>query len=161
MTPELLERVSGIDGSILLDPTGVCHAIGVILDGHADKDCSPARGSRFNSALRYVRSNDKRRLAIVFSDDHTVDIVPLLKPQIRKEEIEKQITELECASADAYHAAQNWLDKHRFYLNQEQCARINLALECLDKLPREVGEIRYVVSGFKANPELDGGDFVL
>jgi hypothetical protein len=77
MTPELLERVSGIDGSILLDPTGVCHAIGVILDGEATSDCSPSRGSRFNSAFRYVGSHHKRRLAIVVSDDRTVDIVPL------------------------------------------------------------------------------------
>jgi hypothetical protein len=77
MTPELLERVSEIDGSILLDPTGVCHAIGVILDGEAVSEGSPARGSRFNSALRYVRSGKKQRMAIVVSDDRTVDIVPL------------------------------------------------------------------------------------
>ena len=88
MTSELLERVSGIDGSILLDPTGVCHAIGVILDGEATSDCSPARGSRYNSALRYVRSHDKRRMAIVVSDDRTVDIVPLLRPQIKMIDIE-------------------------------------------------------------------------
>lgn len=155
MTPELLERVSGIDGSILLNPTGICHAIGVILDGEAGKDCSPARGSRFNSALRYVGSDDKRRMAIVFSDDRTVDIVPLLRPQIQKIEIGKYIEELENATTDTYHAAQNWLNDHRFYLNDRQCARINAALEKLKQMPREVGEIRYITSEFEPNPELD------
>ena len=33
MTLDLLHRVTGIDGSILLDPAGRCYAIGVILDG--------------------------------------------------------------------------------------------------------------------------------
>lgn len=161
MTPELLESVSGIDGSILLDPAGVCYAIGVILDGEANEECSPARGSRFNSALRYVGSNEKRRMAIVISDDRTVDIVPLLEPQIRKSEIDKFIEEFECASVDTYHAAQNWLDKHRFYLGEKECLRINAVRSRLDKLPREVGEIRYIAPEFRANPDISEGDFLL
>jgi hypothetical protein len=155
MTPELLERVSGIDGSILLDPAGVCHAIGVILDGEATEVCSPARGSRFNSALRYVSSRDKRRMAVVFSDDRTVDIVPLLKPQIRKVDIEKHIAELEEASVDVYHSARNWLDEHRFYLESTQCARINAALERLQPMVMASGQIWVLMSKFEPNPELD------
>lgn len=121
----------------------------------ATSDCSPARGSRYNSALRYVNSAGARRLAVVISDDRTIDIVPLLKPQIQKSEIEKHIVELESAPADAYHSAQNWLNEHRFYLNEEQCVRINRALERLDSLPKEVREIRYITSRFQANPDLD------
>lgn len=155
MTPALLERVSGIDGSILLDPGGTCYAIGVILDGEASDDCSPARGSRFNSALRYVHAPGKGRMAIVFSDDRTVDIVPLLNPQIKKREIEKHIVALEGASNDTYHASQNWLDKHRFYLNPRQCDRINKALERLEHLPKRVGELRWIVSPFEPNCRLD------
>jgi len=160
MTPELLERVSGIDGSILIDPTGVCHAIGVILDGEASEDCLPARGSRFNSALRYVGSRDKRRMALVFSDDRTVDIVPLLKPQIRKAEIEKHVSELEEASVDVYHGARNWLDEHRFYLNSTQCTRINAALERLGPIVMADGQIWVVVSKFEPDPELDESYFL-
>lgn len=37
MTPNLLRQVSKIDGTILLDPTGICHALGVILDGAANE----------------------------------------------------------------------------------------------------------------------------
>jgi hypothetical protein len=155
LTPELLERASGIDGSILLDPTGVCHAVGVILDGAAVSDCSPVRGSRFNSAVRYVSSHGKRRLAIVVSDDRTVEIVPLLRPQLKMVEVEKHIAELEGASTDTYHAAQMWLDEHRFYLNDDHCSRVNSSLERLNKLPRDVGEIRYITSRFQPNPELD------
>jgi hypothetical protein len=155
MTSALMERVSGIDGSILLDPVGTCHAIGVILDGEASDDCSPARGSRFNSALRYVHAQGKRRMAIVFSDDRTVDIVPLLNPQIKKSEIEKNVAALEGASNDTYHAFQNWLDKHRFYLNKKQCDRINKALKRLEDLPKRVGELRWIVPAFEPDPRLD------
>jgi hypothetical protein len=155
MTSALMERVSGIDGSILLDPVGTCHAIGVILDGEASDDCSPARGSRFNSALRYVHAQGKRRMAIVFSDDRTVDIVPLLNPQIKKSEIEKNIAGLEGASNDTYNAFQNWLDKHRFYLNKKQCDRINKALKRLEDLPKRVGELRWIVPAFEPDPRLD------
>lgn len=160
MTEEMLERVSGIDGSILVDPTGVCHAIGVILDCVATSNCSPARGSRYNSALRYVNSQGTRRLAVVISDDRSVDIVPLLRPQIRKCEIEKRIVELESCPVDTYHSAQNWLDEHRFYLNEVQCARINHALERLNALPKEVREIRYIAPRFQANPDLDDSHFL-
>jgi hypothetical protein len=160
MKPELLERVSGIDGTILLDPAGICHAIGVILDGEATNDCSPARGSRYNSALRYVRNEKFARLAIVASDDRTIDLTPLLRPQIRKSEIEDQIARLEKAGTDDYHAAQSWLDEHRFYLGAEECLRINSALERLNSQPREVGEIRYTTSEFVPSDGLDGTYFL-
>jgi len=94
-------------------------------------------------------------MAIVFSDDRTVDIVPLLNPQIKKREIEKHIVALEGASNDTYHASQNWLDKHRFYLNPRQCDRINKALERLEHLPKRVGELRWIVSPFEPNCRLD------
>lgn len=160
MTSALLDRVSGIDGSILIDPAGTCHAIGVILDGEASKDCSPARGSRYNSALRYVRKLGSKRMAIVFSDDLTVDIVPLLNPQIKKSEIERNIAGLENSSNETYHVFQSWLDKHRFYLNQQRCNRVNKALERLNNLPRHVGELRWITSTFEADPEMDESYFL-
>jgi hypothetical protein len=160
MTPQLLECVSGIDGSILLDPAGVCHAIGVILDGDAGGDCSPARGSRFNSAMRYVGSHRKGRMAIVFSDDRTVDIVPLLKPQIRRAELEMRIAALENASIDNYHTPRNWLDEHRFYLGESQCTRINAALERLEPVVMAECQIWVIPNEFNPNPELDDEYFL-
>ena len=159
MTVELLHLVSNIDGTILLDPHGTCHAIGVILDGTATPDCTPSRGSRFNSGLRYVSTEGIRRFAIVVSDDQTVDIIPLLRRQINREDIEQNISSLENATLDDYHESRNWLDEHRFYLNGEQCARVNLALDRIEQLPREVGEIVLVTNRFKPNPAMDDSYF--
>lgn len=155
MTEELLGRVSGIDGTIILDPQGFCHAIGVILDGPATPDCRPSRGSRYNSGLRYVAVGNARRLAIVVSDDHTVDIIPLLRPQIGRAEIDTKISALEQATLDNYHQPRNWLEKHRFYLNDDQCQRVNSALDRIEALPREVGEIVINTTRFKPDPDMD------
>lgn len=155
MTEELLSRVSGIDGTIILDPQGICHAIGVILDGIATPDCTPSRGSRYNSGLRYVNSGNVHRLAIVVSDDHTVDIIPLLRPQIGRTDIDTRISALEEATLDNYHQPRNWLVKHRFYLNNNQCKRANSALDRIEALPRDVGEIVINTSRFISDPAMD------
>jgi len=159
MTRELLHRVSGIDGSILLDPAGHCFAIGVVLDGIATDDCLPARGSRYNSALRYVGGATAARMAIIVSDDKTVDIVPFLRPQISKQEIEARIQSFEKASTDDYHADQSWLDKHRFYLKEPEIRRINAVLDRLNNADRDVGEIRYLVARFVASSEVNDSYF--
>ena len=155
LTPELFCQVSSIDGAILLDPHGVCHAVGVILDGAARSDCTPSRGSRYNSAIRYVGSTDTPRLAVVVSDDRTVDVIPLLRPRIKPSAIENTIVVLESATKDNYHPSIGWLDDHRFYLTQEQCHRINAALERIRSEPREVGEIMIIWNEFVPDREFD------
>src|SRR5688572_28916276 len=57
LTPELAPRLTTIDGAVLCSATGVCHAVGVILDGLAVGAGDRSRGSRFNSASRYVASS--------------------------------------------------------------------------------------------------------
>lgn len=160
MTAELFQRVSGIDGTIILDPYGICHAIGVILDGFANEQCTPSRGSRFNSGVRYVEAKKKQRLAIVVSDDKTVDIFPLLRPRIEKIKIIHAIEQLEQATEDNYHDSRNWLDKHRFYLDAEQCERINAELHRIDNLPLEEFEIRLMGDSFKPHPDMDESYFL-
>lgn len=64
ISDELLAQASRIDGAILIDPGGVCHAIGVVLDGPAREECTPARGGRYNSAIRYVTAPPAPRMAI-------------------------------------------------------------------------------------------------
>ena len=56
LTPELYQQVSSVDGAVLVDPRGICYAIGVILDGPASSDCTPSRGARYNSGIRYIGS---------------------------------------------------------------------------------------------------------
>lgn len=82
LTPDLLSPLSSIDGAVLIDPHARCHAIGVILDGVASDLGSPARGARYNSAVRYLEyawSQKHLCVAVVISEDGTVDLLP--KPQ--------------------------------------------------------------------------------
>lgn len=160
MTEELLISVSDIDGTIILDPHGTCHAIGVILDGAATTDCTPSRGSRYNSGLRYVNAGVARRLAIVVSDDHTVDIIPVLRPQIRRDDIELNVSALEKATLDDYHKPRNWLEKHRFYLSDKQCKRVNSALDRIEALPNEHGGFVILTNRFQYDSLMDDSYFL-
>ncbi|WP_186130504.1 hypothetical protein [Burkholderia gladioli] len=155
LTKSLLRSVSGIDGTILLDPAGFCHAIGIILDGEATDQCTPSRGSRYNSGVRYVQASGPRRLAIVVSDDRTVDIIPRIRGLVSRSKIEQHVTTFEAATLDNYHDSRNWLGSHRFYVNAEQCGRINRAIDRLDALPKEVGLIYLGTERFEAHPEMD------
>jgi hypothetical protein len=74
LAPEALQAATGIGGALLLDLTGTCHAIGVILDGVAGPEGARSRGSRFNSAANYVRGR-AGTLAVVVSDDGSVDLL--------------------------------------------------------------------------------------
>lgn len=155
LSESLMKSVSGIDGTILVDPSGVCHAIGIILDGEATDQCTPSRGSRYNSGVRYVESSGPKRLAVVVSDDRTVDIIPRPRPLVSRTKIEQHIARLETATLDNYHDSRNWLDEHRFYLNSEQCARVNRAIEKLDALPKDVGLLYLTTERFEAHTEMD------
>ncbi|MER1208915.1 hypothetical protein AAA587_08230 [Pseudomonas aeruginosa] len=155
LTESLLRSVSGIDGTILLDPAGFCHAIGIILDGEATDQCTPSRGSRYNSGVRYVQTDSARRLAIVVSDDRTTDIIPPIRRLVSRSRIEQCVAVLEAATLDNYHDSRNWLNDHRFYINAEQCARINAVIDRLDALPKEVGLIYVGTKRFEVDPEMD------
>lgn len=159
LTPEIFKRVSGIDGTIIIDSHCVCHAIGVILDGPALPECTPSRGSRYNSGIRYIGAVDIPRIAVVVSDDRTVDVIPVLRPRIKRSDIEMRITDLEGSTHDNYHKAINWLDQHRFYLNQEECDRVNNTLKRIEQEPRNVGEIILQWGEFSPDAKLDDDYF--
>lgn len=152
LTPELYRRVSNIDGTVIVDPNCICYAVGVILDGPANQHCTPSRGARYNSGIRYVAASTSPRLAVVVSDDKTVDVIPVLRPRVRRSIIEEHVAKLEAATVDNYHAAISWLDKHRFYLDQSQCDRVNAAQKRLDSHSRDVGEIRILREKFQSDP---------
>ena len=154
-TNRLLEKACRIDGTVLVDARGYCHAIGVILDGAAQSDCTPSRGARYNSAVRYVADSLSARMAIVVSDDATLDIVPLLRPRIEAAAIEHALAAYETATHDNYHLPRLFLDEHRFYLNPGQCERANAAIRRLDAMPKEVGVIYLGLAPFVPNPEMN------
>lgn len=74
----MVERITAIDGAVLLDEKGACYAIGIILDGIAnDKIGTISRGARYNSALRYLnycKENDIACMIVIVSEDKYVDI---------------------------------------------------------------------------------------
>ena len=159
LTPDLYRQVSGVDGAVIIDPTGVCHAIGVILDGAASPECTPSRGARYNSGIRYIGASDNPRLAVIVSDDRMVDVIPILRQRIKRSELAQAISRLETANSDNYHSVANWLKEHRFYLDQQQCSRINSSLKRIHDEPMEVGEIRLHWPEFTPDPDMDDSYF--
>ncbi|MDP3603009.1 MAG: hypothetical protein Q8R85_17755 [Bosea sp. (in: a-proteobacteria)] len=149
LTQEVLRRATMIDGSILVDTSGVCHAVGVILDGQAVEDSTPSRGSRYNSAVRYVAAGKPPRMVFVMSDDRTLDVVPLLRLRVDRNSITAAVQEISTATADDYHRSRNFLDENRFYLSEEQCQIVNDALDRIEKSSREMGQITIITSRFK------------
>ena len=159
LTPELYRQISRIDGAVMIDPQCICHAIGVILDGQATSDCTPSRGARYNSGVRYVGAADTSRLAIVVSDDRMVDVIPTLRPRIKRSAVDVAVADLESSSSEDYHSTIRWLDRHRFYLDQGECDRINAALKRIASEPMEVGEIRVQWAEFSPHPDFDESYF--
>ncbi len=67
--------LTAVDGALVADPSGAVHAFSVILDGKASRKGNPARGARYNSAVRYVDASKVPCIAIVVSEDGTVNLV--------------------------------------------------------------------------------------
>ena len=155
LTSTVVESASRIDGAILADPEGRCHAVGVIVDGSAKELGSPSRGGRYNAALRYVLTSSARRMAIVISDDRTLDVIPLLPKRVSRNAIERTIDQLESATFDNYHESRNFLEAHRFYLNQEHCDRINSALARIHSEPRKWNAIVITSAPFEPHPAME------
>lgn len=152
LTKELIERATAIDGTIIADENGVCHAIGVILDGQASDESTPSRGARFNSAVRYVTAATVPRMAFVISEDRTLDVVPLLRPRVNKARIAEAVELIRQATLDNYHKPRSFLDEHRFYLDADQCRMVNESLDRIESEPTEVGRIVIITQRFVPHP---------
>uniref|UniRef100_UPI0022DED762 tetratricopeptide repeat protein n=1 Tax=Bacillus mobilis TaxID=2026190 RepID=UPI0022DED762 len=91
----IIERITCIDGALYLDVEGNCYAIGVILDGIAEKkQGDSSRGARYNSAIRYANKEGLKDncVIIVISEDGMVDIVPDI--EATEEQMNKLINQL-------------------------------------------------------------------
>lgn len=75
MAPSFIRQLTQIDGAMLLDTSGCCHAIGLILDGLASEHGDAARGARYNSAIRYIETSHHACLAIVVSEDGLINLI--------------------------------------------------------------------------------------
>jgi len=132
LTSSMMLPLSAIDGAILMDRHGVCHGIGVILDGPATKQGDSSRGARYNSAIKYFQ--DKRRgglMIIIISEDGMVNLIPNLMPQVLHSVITGRIEELKTLASDtlpdlkAYNRVMGDLDGYKFYLSPTECKIVN------------------------------------
>lgn len=75
-----VEKLSSIDGAIIMDENCVCYGFGVVLDGLDTGTGNRARGSRYNSSERFFNlyKNEENTGLIVFilSDDGNYNFFP-------------------------------------------------------------------------------------
>ena len=141
LTPALAKTVSSIDGAILMSTDLVCHALGVILDGSASLNGNPARGARYNSAIRYVEGKTDT-LAIVISQDGSIDIIPYLLPQIKRSEIQERMDKLATMAASSeinlkrWYELLQWFDRHKSYISRAEAIAINKDRRTIETLIR-------------------------
>lgn len=163
---DIVQRVTAIDGAVLLDLHGVCHAIGVILDGMANLHGTPARGSRYNSAIRYVETQKSSApmMAVVISEDATLDVIPMLRPQIPRRRIQDVLAQgRELAVAPHPDRIGLWLEQLsdlRFYLDAKECSEANALVEHFQKQITAWGQIWLELSPFAPAPEMDDSYFL-
>ncbi len=71
---QMTHQISSIDGAVLCDMAGVCHAIGIILDGSSSESEDISRGARHNSAKRYKASHPECVICVISEDgDMTIE----------------------------------------------------------------------------------------
>ena len=168
--PEYLDhkdvaRLGGIDGAIILGPDGRCYAFGVILDGLATSSGDRVRGARFNSSIRYQRTSAIGTLVIVISDDGTVDLIPNLMPRVSRQEVEDAVRMFCKYSAIEGNDGEEWARRSRqveglgFYLNEEQCDRVNEAYETEMDSRLASGGLKLIRERLQPDPDMDDSYF--
>jgi len=159
LIPSQITRLGAIDGAILLNPNGDCHAIGAILDGLATKGGDPSRGARYNSAIRYISDKDKT-LALIVSEDGMIEWVPNLMPRIRRQDLEEAAAEVhallqgETFQNDRTIKVLTWLRNHEFYLSSDLCEAGNNLYDRLYAERRREGLMIVVHGPLKPSEEM-------
>jgi hypothetical protein len=131
-TDSFIKKVTAIDGAVLVDPHGRCHAIGVILDGIAGQEGDRSRGARYNSALKYLASKpDTPTVIVLVSEDKIINLLPDLLPQIGIAERDSLLTRLQEASetdpvdGEQFYRAYRQIQEYQGYFSDEQIDEIN------------------------------------
>lgn len=158
----LLTQLTDLDGAVLLDPQGRCHAIGVILDGVAKGEGDPARGSRINNAVRYLSSDRPATVVVAYSADGGIDILPQLHPRVSKREVNGAVAAyLHLAvrrppELERINRLRKCVKALEFYLSESQCNALNAAREALEEWRMEKMQITIHESPFRPDPMMDG-----
>ncbi|MEV7358547.1 hypothetical protein [Kitasatospora sp. NPDC091276] len=161
LSPELLNQLTDMDGAVLIDPRGRCHAVGVILDGIAHGIGDPARGSRFNNAIRYLDTDPPATIVVAYSADGGVDILPRLNPRVDRAIVGSAVSRYLAASAaspvDTVAAGQAWelVRSLRFYLSASQCEALNQARAAVDAWEEKNLSIRIIREDVHPDPRMN------
>jgi hypothetical protein len=147
----LMSRISAIDGAVLIDHSGTCHAIGVILDGVATDSGDPARGARYNSAIRYLKGRPDDTVIIIVSEDGGVNLVPQLHPRIRRSRVVDTLDYLKTvagaeADRETFNRAWEEVEALAFYLDRAQCEEANALRDVLEDTSLAKGYIKIIFS---------------
>jgi hypothetical protein len=157
--------VTAIDGAVMIDPSATCYAIGVILDGVASQKGNAARGARYNSAIRYVDGRDGF-LAIVVSEDGSIDLIPDLMPQIPRSATTQAVTKLQAIrdarsiNFEEFRKVMDWLSEHRFYLMPDVCEEVNLLRRDIEARFERDTAVRIAYDDFRPNDEMNESFFL-
>lgn len=158
LTPELFRSLSTIDGAFLTDEHANLHAFGVILDGRADEERGdPARGSRFNSAERYVDTRGAGTVAAVTSDDGGLVVLPRLKPRVSRQAVDDAVRHVEELAGDPerrglFADAMDRLRLLAFYLSEDQAKLANAAIREDAESRRRQGAMVPQLGEFEVSP---------
>ena len=165
LEPDEIVRLSSVDGAIIVGPDSRCHAFGVILDGMAGDSGDRACGSRFNSSVRYQNAQMPASMVVVISDDGTVDVLPRLMPRVRKAEVESTVNgfceycQSEHVDGEAFARLHSRVKRLEFYLDEEQCRRVNEAYEQEMDRRFAAGGMKLSERDLRPNPEMNNSYF--
>lgn len=166
LTPEDVARLGRIDGALLFDTAALCHAVGVILDGDARGNGDPARGSRFNSALRYQTAAPAGSVVIVVSDDGTIDLVPMLLPRVTRRAISEvvqrfvDVASAEDVDGELFARSYDAVLAVAFYLDTGQCETVNTLYEAEQRHRLASGGLQVLRPPLGPNPQMNESYFI-
>lgn len=166
LNKDMVQQLTSIDGAVLLDENGYCHAIGVILDGLATEKGDSARGARYNSAIRYYEKFGKEipTVLVIISEDGMINLIPNLKPQIKHIDIENAINEFSKMSEEKtfnnknFNKLMDFFQKHEFYLTEEECSTINSLRKIIEE--KDDSNIKILHNDLHPNNEMNASYYL-
>lgn len=155
-----LAAATSIDGAVLVSPDARCHAVGVILDGQATGTGDASRGSRYNSAIRYLAGAGKGSMVIIVSEDGRIDLLPRMMRRIRRSHVERVVSRLVSASADdtdfeTFARLDRYAQRLEFYFDQAQCDAVNAARERVEERQWTEEGMRVTTRPIAPDPAMD------
>ena len=162
---QVLAAVTKIDGAVLVDTSGTCHAVGVILDGRATGTGDPSRGARYNSGVRYQAATAGDSMVIIVSEDGMINLLPDMRRLVSRSDVDDAVAQAEAAvSEDPVYEDffRHWssLEALAFYLDERQCARANDARARLEVHRNATSGTRTGWTPMTPDPAMDDSYFL-